>query len=121
MRPAGEPLQCTLPDKILDHEGEARNLHQRCSRKVWRKQIDGLAGPRRSRGAADQCPQALSVRPAVRIEHNYDFGRIGAQVLARCGKREPLAPMSRIIAHQHICRGRPGAIGSPVGTIVRDN
>ena len=59
----GEPLQAPLPDEVLEHEGEGRNLDERRSFAVGPKQVDRL---RRSARRRRHPTSARRLVPSIR-------------------------------------------------------
>jgi hypothetical protein len=74
VRTIGEPLQRTLPDQILDHEGEAGKLDQWTGGKIRREQVYRLTRARAT--LPRERPQALRINAAIGIEHDDDIGRV---------------------------------------------
>src|SRR3954453_4699152 len=101
MRPVGKPLRGTLPNQVLDHEGEGGDLYQRGGGEVRREQVDRLTRTPRLRCVGDESPQALTVNAAVGVEDGDNVRWVTLQSIPRRAERKALAPPIRIVAHQH--------------------
>src|SRR5512138_411135 len=83
-----QSLKSALPDQILQHESEGRNLDKRRARLVRPKKIDRLRRASGSRGG-NQRVQAFGIHPAIRIEDHDDVWRIACHVFG--SERERMA------------------------------